>query len=155
MHWRRLIASPDSSPTTARLANGMIESPHAAAKLLLVPCAGLKTRPISNAVSGQPLLLAAREACLLRESQPGHTDVITELTAALTHEDTWVRYFAVTAIARGEAGLSPRAKKSLQPHLRNASQTIDTKVAIATGWAQAATGDPEGFATLAVYLRAG
>jgi HEAT repeat protein len=155
LNWRNLVDRPDSSPTTGRVARAISQCSHPAAQMVMVPCERLETRPIAGILTGQPLLLAAREACLLELGEPKSVATTPELLAALQNDNSWVRYVAAISLARGHDALTQSAKDKSLAVLKRTAQTIDTKVAIAVAWAQAALGESEGIATLAVYLRAG
>jgi len=155
MHWRTMVANPNSSPMTARLAQAIIDCPHPAPRMSLVPCNQLNARPIAHAITGNSLLLAARQACLMATATEASIDAIPELLAALQHDDSNVRTTTATSIARGHNALSGPAKKTALAALKRAEQTIVPNVAIAVAWAQAALGEPGGYSTLAIYIRAG
>ena len=155
-YWRNLVLDPNSSPTSARLAQAMADCPHPAARMQLLPCDRINTRPIAAALEGDRVALAAREGCaLLRAKSNGLVQAIPELIFALSHSNRWVRTLAARAIARGASGLSSDAHSLVKSTLQHASNTIEPTVAVAVAWALAAIGDDQGFATLAIYLRAG
>ena len=155
-HWTQLIAEPMSSPVAARIATSLRACQHPAAKMALYPCKLKSARPIVTATTGDRLLLAAHEACRLRETtDAAPIQSIPELVEALRHEDLHVRRFSAAAVAAGADRLSSNARETALLELARARNTVSPLAAIAIAWARAKLGEADGITTLAIYLRVG